>query len=117
VRTGIDWTLSVFFDIDEASDAPSASEIDAEARRRMQVGISDRDAEHLARALLVEYIDAFVTDDKRLARRATRVAPKRLQIVTVVEAEASLNIAPGEQPPISPSPSSPLASGEQWWVP
>jgi hypothetical protein len=117
VRTSVDWTLSVLFDIDEASDAPSKAEIEAEAQRLIEAGISDRDAEHLARALLVEYIDVFVTDDKRLATRAAQVAPRRLRIMTVVEAEASLNIAPGEQPRTAPAPSSPLASSEHWWVP
>jgi hypothetical protein len=110
--------MPVFFDISLAADAPSFSDVEAEAARLRGKGVKEKDAEHLAVANLLWYIDIFVTDDKWLLKNKGNLGLRDdLLVCGAVEAEKTLNIAQGEGSPIRPHESSPLAKGPRWWVP
>ena len=90
-------------------------------------GIKLKDARHLARAVLHEAIRYFVSSDEALVKKARTLAlvkkprtlglTSKLTIVTALEAERLLDIQPGEEPPIRPLDSSPLAASPRWWIP
>jgi hypothetical protein len=116
-RGNLDWTLSMFFDIDYAADAPPSTLVETEQRRLRALGVKENDAGHLARANLLPYIDVFVTDDEKLWKKKDSLGLRdSLKMCGVVEAAADLQIAADEQPPTAPHPSSPLASRPRWWV-
>ena len=117
-RGNLDWTLSVFFDIDDAADAPASSDVKAEANRFIELGVKEKDAGHLARANLTPYIDIFVTDDRWLLTNSARLGLRDdLRLCGAVEAAEDLCISDGEKPPTAPASTSPLASRPYWWIP
>jgi hypothetical protein len=93
-------------------------------RYRLQFGLSEKrqaDMQHLARVVLLRWIDVFVTNDKRLARWTRRVLePEQRTMRTYIPAEAehALKLQPDEQPPTMPAPGHPLlAATRPWWMP
>jgi len=71
-----DWTVALYEDLDERSDAPSAELVRATAERyRLLFKLGPKhsqDMRHLARVLLLPWIDVFVTNDDGLAKRTRR---------------------------------------------
>ena len=115
---GAGWGASQFHVLDFASDAPGQAKRDALAERYVGAGLKSADARHLAAAALSPWVLLFVTSDKRFFSRSVLLCgPDTLAVVTPQQAEALLDIAPGEVPPISPAPSSPLAAQAPWWIP
>jgi hypothetical protein len=120
-----DWTVPLYEDLDERSDAPSAELVAATAERyRLQFGLSEKrqaDMRHLARVVLLPWIEVFVTNDKRLAgwtRRALEPKQRAVRIYTTAEAEHAMKLQPEEQPPTKPAPGHPLlAATRPWWIP
>jgi hypothetical protein len=114
----LDFTLPMFQSIDGVSDAPPPGEIEKETNRLMSLGLKEMDAGHLARAILTEYIDVFVTDDEKLWKKKDSLSlPEHLSMCGVIEAADDLKIAPGESPPTRFRAGSALASGPFWWIP
>lgn len=115
------WTLSLFEDVDGRSAAPSPEQIAARSRHYLdQLEIGDQhvnDMAHLAWAALTPWIDTFITNDKRLRKRAHRLGEEfgdedvqQLRILDPLQAEQELDLQPGEWPQRrSPAPSNPLA--------
>lgn len=117
-RGGVDWTIPVFFDIDRASDAPTAAQVGQLTAQYERAGIKPADAAHLARVVPNEWIEYLVTNDDRFLKRARGVdLPRPISIVNALEAEEILHIQSGEPPPIAPAPTSPLSDVEPWWIP
>lgn len=113
-RGGLDWTESVFQDLDGDIEAPPESIVQSEAKRLEGLGIKSADAAHLARAALAR-VHMFVTDDRSLQRKSRLAYPSGLCVVGVVEAAKTLGIRPGERPPIKRA--QPVAGCDEWWIP
>jgi hypothetical protein len=122
-----DWTVALYEDLDERSDAPPAELVRATAERYrllFKLGAKHRqDMRHLARVLLLPWIDVFVTNDDGLAKRTRRAltlaSPSRMvRILSPPEAEQALDLQRGEEPPLRPAPTHPLyAAPQRWWIP
>lgn len=111
------WLDAMFVEIDRSADQLPDDVLDAERRRFEKAGAKPADASHLAHAALRPWVRRFVTDDDQLRRAAERAGvPEHLLVSTSIEAEASLAIAAGEAPPITPLPTNPLAAA-RWWIP
>ena len=114
-----DWTLPMFLDVDETSDAPSP---DVTAERAAQFrstipSLKEPDSLHLARADLRPWIGYFVSNDRKLRNAAGRAGLRAgLEVIDAPEAEARLGIQPGERPSLAPANGSPLAQ-DLWWIP
>lgn len=114
---GASWLATHLVEIDDFADAPAPSKIRVEIDRLRSFEITDEDAVHVAEAVTRPWVTLFVTEDRKLVSRSQRaVSADHLGVVTSHTAVQLLQIQPGEQPPIEPSASSPLA-GESWWVP
>ncbi len=122
-----DWTIPVFEDLDERSDAPPAELVEETAERyRGEFGLSERrrpDMLHLARVMLLPQLGVFVTNDRKLAgwthRALDLAAPGRtVRIYTPAEAERALELQPGEPPAVGLGRGHPLLSApSRWWIP
>jgi predicted nucleic acid-binding protein len=118
-RAGWDWITGFVDQVDSHSDAPTVTAVEDLAQRfAEEVGLGLADATHLAQVDLRPWMGRLVTSDKKFrkkARSATLAHP--VEFLSVIEAELALGIRPGEEPPIRPHPSSPLANMEPWWIP
>jgi hypothetical protein len=113
-----DWSIGIFFDIDQARDSPHEKDITDLASDYEAEGLKRQDARHLARAALHPPIQYFVTSDEEVLRKAKKLAlPGRLRVLGTLEAEKLLQIQPRETPPVTPVPGSQLERLEPWWIP
>jgi hypothetical protein len=115
-RDRYEWVLGTFLYVEAPSDAVPQDAIQLRVKEYEQLSIRGADALHLAWADLTPWVDRFVTNDVKLRRRAAR-ASVNVRVLSPVEAEAELQIAPGEAPPIRLLPEHPLSSGPPWWIP
>lgn len=118
-KESYDWTQALLHDVDGTRDAPDASRVHHLAEDFVSiVDLTPSDARHLAGVVLRPWIWSLITNDDRFRKKARRLAlPYPLEIWSSLEAEQALRISPGEKPPISPAPSSPLAKVDPWWIP
>ena len=111
------WPDVMFPEVDRTADRFAPEAIEAETTRYQLAGVKEADAAHLAHASIRPWVRRFITDDDRLRRAAQKAGlPSHLVVSSSAEAEAALQIAEGERPPIAPHPTSPLAN-ECWWIP
>jgi len=109
---GREWLDTHILEV-EPTDATPALEAQFAA-----AGIDSPDSWHCAVAASHPYIGSFVTNDKKVLQRAPLVdIGRELGFVTIEEAELLLEITEGEQPPVAPASSNPLAAHDRWWIP
>ena len=121
------WAESLFNNLDAPHGAPPPAAVDSLASTylerfgRKETTNDRNDMRHLARVVLVGWIQAFVSNDGRLRHDAQRAlatdAPGRtVAIYTPVQAVKALQLHPCEQPRRRPAPSNPLWAAT-WWLP
>lgn len=119
VQAGYDWVTGFIDQVDSHSDAPPTCVVrDLAERFADEAALDLADATHLAHVDLRPWIGRLVTSDKKFRAKAQKVGLSHpVEFLTVIDAEMALDILPGEEPPIRPVQTSPLASMERWWVP
>jgi hypothetical protein len=117
-RGNADWSVGLLPVAENFDDAPPPAEIAALADfYHRDSSLSLDTARTLALAVLLEPVTLVIARQPRAFRhQRAGDLPPRLQVVDPVEAVERLEIAPGEEPPVSLPAGSMLARGAAWWV-